>query len=154
MPFVLASLPLFVRLVQSVKRWYDSRLITHLINGGKYGFGIVMYGMYYNWRYHGNARSGASFALYCLAATIYSSYASAWDFLMDWSVLRLPPRTRYPLLREELLYSNHIPVRDENHPENGNAERFQDVLHCNCACRTRCALVTTLTLCPDHERHD
>lgn len=31
-PFVLASLPLLVRLVQSVKRWVDSRLITHLIN--------------------------------------------------------------------------------------------------------------------------
>lgn len=31
-PFVLAALPLLVRLVQSVKRWVDSRLITHLIN--------------------------------------------------------------------------------------------------------------------------
>lgn len=31
-PFVLASLPLLVRLVQSVKRWVDSRLVTHLIN--------------------------------------------------------------------------------------------------------------------------
>lgn len=31
-PFVLASLPLLARAVQSVKRWYDSRLYTHLIN--------------------------------------------------------------------------------------------------------------------------
>lgn len=31
-PIVLAMLPLFVRLVQSVKRWVDSRLLTHLIN--------------------------------------------------------------------------------------------------------------------------
>lgn len=30
--FVLSALPLFVRLVQSVKRYADSRLITHLIN--------------------------------------------------------------------------------------------------------------------------
>ncbi|KZT23700.1 EXS-domain-containing protein [Neolentinus lepideus HHB14362 ss-1] len=109
-PLVLAALPLFVRFVQSVKRWFDSRLVTHLINGGKYAAGIVQYGLYYNWRYHGSARSGASFALYCLFATIYSTYALTWDFLMDWSVLRLPPRTKYPLLRDELLYSDHIPV--------------------------------------------
>ena len=31
-PITLAMLPLFVRLVQSVKRWVDSRLLTHLIN--------------------------------------------------------------------------------------------------------------------------
>lgn len=31
-PFVLAILPFVLRLVQSVKRWYDSGLVTHLIN--------------------------------------------------------------------------------------------------------------------------
>lgn len=30
--FLLASLPLLVRLVQSVKRYVDSGLVTHLIN--------------------------------------------------------------------------------------------------------------------------
>ena len=30
--FALASLPLLARLVQSVRRWVDSRLVTHLIN--------------------------------------------------------------------------------------------------------------------------
>lgn len=31
-PFVLAALPLLVRFVQSIKRWVDSKLVTHLIN--------------------------------------------------------------------------------------------------------------------------
>ena len=31
-PFLLSSLPLFVRAVQSVKRYADSKLYTHLIN--------------------------------------------------------------------------------------------------------------------------
>lgn len=31
-PLALAALPLLVRLIQSIKRWYDSRVITHLIN--------------------------------------------------------------------------------------------------------------------------
>ena len=31
------------------------------------------------------------------------------DFLMDWSLLR--PHAKHPLLRDNLLYSNHIVVR-------------------------------------------
>ena len=59
--------------------------------------------------------------------TIYASYSSAWvnysqfieslknrliikqDFLMDWSLLR--PHAKHALLRDNLLYSNHIVVR-------------------------------------------
>jgi hypothetical protein len=33
-PFILAATPLVIRLVQSVKRYADSKLITHLINVG------------------------------------------------------------------------------------------------------------------------
>ncbi|THH00485.1 hypothetical protein EW026_g2059 [Hermanssonia centrifuga] len=106
-PFVLASIPLLVRLVQSIKRWVDSRLITHLINGGKYGSGIIYYLFYFNWRHRGGVQ-GASFALWCLFGTIYATYASAWDLLMDWSVLR--PHATYPFLRSELLYGSSIPL--------------------------------------------
>ncbi|OBZ67468.1 Phosphate transporter PHO1 [Grifola frondosa] len=105
--FVLASLPLLFRLVQSVKRWVDSRLITHLINGGKYGSGILMYLFYFMWREHGGGR-GSHFVVWCIFATNYSLYAASWDFLMDWSVLR--PHATYPLLRSELLYTNCIPL--------------------------------------------
>lgn len=38
-PFVLAILPFVVRLVQSIKRWFDSGLGTHLINVGYLVFG-------------------------------------------------------------------------------------------------------------------
>ncbi|KAA1472556.1 EXS-domain-containing protein [Dentipellis sp. KUC8613] len=106
-PFVLASLPLFTRLVQSIRRWFDSRLITHLINGGKYGAGIMYYLCYFIWRHNGENR-GASFAFFCLFGTIYAIYASSWDFLMDWSLLR--PHAKYPLLRSELVYSSYIPL--------------------------------------------
>ena len=71
--FWLASLPLLARLVQSVKRYVDSGLVTHLINvracfsifcvvqksrrprtqGGKYGSGIIQYLFYYLWRSNG-----------------------------------------------------------------------------------------------------
>ncbi|OCH89346.1 EXS-domain-containing protein [Obba rivulosa] len=104
--FVLASLPLLVRLVQSIKRWVDSRLVTHLINGGKYGSGIIYYLFYYLWRAHGAARGGF-FVLWCIFGVNYTIYASSWDILMDWSLLR--PHARYPLLRSEVLYTGYIP---------------------------------------------
>ncbi|KAI0266051.1 EXS family-domain-containing protein [Gloeopeniophorella convolvens] len=106
-PFVLATLPFVARFVQSVRRWADSRLVTHLINGGKYLTGIVYYLCYYLWRHNGGER-GTSFVFFCLLGTIYSSYASAWDLLMDWSLLR--PRARFPFLRQELVYSSSIPL--------------------------------------------
>ncbi|TFK72108.1 EXS-domain-containing protein, partial [Pluteus cervinus] len=103
--FVLAALPLFIRLVQSIKRYYDSKLVTHLINGGKYASGMLSYFFYYWWRSQGRGR-GASFALWCICNTSYAVYASSWDLLMDWSLLRR--HARYPLLRQELVYSNQV----------------------------------------------
>ncbi|KAI0918737.1 hypothetical protein AcV5_002647 [Taiwanofungus camphoratus] len=105
--FALAALPLLVRFVQSIKRWVDSSLITHLINAGKYGSGIIYYLVYYLWRAHGGGRGGR-FVTWCVFGTLYSLYASSWDFLMDWSVLR--PHVRHPMLRSELLYSNRLPL--------------------------------------------
>jgi len=104
--FALAALPLLARLMQSVKRYADSRLHTHLINGGKYGAGIISYFLYFHWRHQGSHLDGSSFALYCLFTTIYSLYASAWDFLMDWSIFQY--RAKYPLLRSEFMYSGQI----------------------------------------------
>ncbi|CAA7264392.1 unnamed protein product [Cyclocybe aegerita] len=103
--FALAAIPLFIRLVQSIKRYVDSRLITHLINGGKYGSGIVSYFFYFYWRHRQDDR-GTIFALWCLFNSCYSIYACAWDLLMDWSFMRL--HVKYPLLRPELVYTNQI----------------------------------------------
>ena len=66
--FGLAIIPFIIRLVQSVKRYVDSKLVTHLMNvsflffcasfsnvvsskAGKYGAGIVSYLLYFMWSY-------------------------------------------------------------------------------------------------------
>ncbi|KDR80317.1 hypothetical protein GALMADRAFT_62135, partial [Galerina marginata CBS 339.88] len=105
--FIIATLPLLIRLVQSIKRYADSKLVTHLINGGKYGTGIITYLFYFMWR-HRQDTHGTIFAFWCLFSVCYSIYAGAWDLLMDWSVLRL--HAKNPLLRPELIYSNHPPM--------------------------------------------
>ncbi|EGO29715.1 hypothetical protein SERLADRAFT_457875, partial [Serpula lacrymans var. lacrymans S7.9] len=70
--------------------------------------GLVYYFFYYYWRHNGNKDGGVSFVLWCLSGTIYSIYACTWDFLMDWSFLK--PHARYPLLRNELIYTNELPL--------------------------------------------
>jgi hypothetical protein len=85
--------------------------------------GMLMYAFYYYWR---SATGGeASFVLYILAATIYNVYACIWvctgfafisapdfdtpqDYLTDWSLLR--PQAKYPLLRDEVLCTDHLYV--------------------------------------------
>ncbi|KIK00028.1 hypothetical protein K443DRAFT_101164, partial [Laccaria amethystina LaAM-08-1] len=92
-------------------RYADSGLNTHLINGGKYASGIVSYLFYFLWRHHGQPFSNRDifFILWCLFTSCSSIYSATWDLLMDWSLLRL--HSPYPLLRSELIYSNHISVR-------------------------------------------
>lgn len=106
--FVLAALPFLVRFVQSLRRYRDSKLPTHLINAGKYGMGIVYYLCYFLWRRDGETDGGTSFILWCLSAVLYAIYGCAWDFLMDWSICK--PSAKYPLLRRELVYTSQIPV--------------------------------------------
>ncbi|KAF7316201.1 Signal transduction protein [Mycena indigotica] len=101
--FVLAILPFLVRFVQSVKRYADSKVHTHLINAGKYGAGCVAQFCYILWRHHGS-HYDATFAMWIITNTFATSYALAWDFLMDWSVLRL--HVRHKLLRQDLIYTH------------------------------------------------
>lgn len=86
--------------------------------------GMLMYAFYYYWR--STTGSGtAGLVLYILAATLYNVYACIWvcatsasvsgsdfnttqDYLTDWSLLR--PHSKYPLLRDEVLCTDHIYV--------------------------------------------
>ncbi|KXN92143.1 Protein SYG1, partial [Leucoagaricus sp. SymC.cos] len=103
--FALAALPFLIRLIQSIKRYADSGLFTHLINGGKYSAGIVYYFFYYLWR-HQETHYDPLFTPWLIFTFLYSVYAACWDLLMDWSLLK--PRTKHFLLRDDLGYSSHV----------------------------------------------
>ncbi|KAF7325791.1 Signal transduction protein [Mycena kentingensis (nom. inval.)] len=103
--FVLATLPFLIRLVQSIKRYVDSGLDTHMVNAGKYASGIVAYLCYFIWRHKGGG-FGPAFIAWCIFQTMYSFYALGWDLFMDWSLGKL--NERYPLLRKDLLFSDHV----------------------------------------------
>ena len=91
---------------------------------------MLMYAFYYYWRSTG-IFGGAGFVFYILAAIIYSGYACIWvraafvcpfgpnlnitqDYLTDWSVLRV--HAKYPLLRDEVLCADSLPV--STYPKN------------------------------------
>ncbi|KAF9652632.1 hypothetical protein BDM02DRAFT_2541909 [Thelephora ganbajun] len=72
---------------------------------------MLMYGFYQYWRYAESRRddeSKGAMVLYILAATLYSVYACCWDLLTDWSMLRT--HAKYPLLRDEVLCADHLPL--------------------------------------------
>jgi hypothetical protein len=102
--FGLASIPFIIRLLQSVRRYVDSRRVSHLINAGKYGSGIISYLFYFMWCYRQESR-GPILVLWCFFNTCYSIYACSWDFLMDYSVLQ--PHSKHLFLRTELMYIDH-----------------------------------------------
>ncbi|KAG9315676.1 EXS family-domain-containing protein [Chiua virens] len=103
----IGLLPFIIRFVQCVRRYWDSKLPTQLLNAGKYGAGMVYYIFYFNWRHQENSLTDKSYIYWCLAAVTYSLYGCAWDFFVDWSMCK--PYARYPLLRPELGYKTHIP---------------------------------------------
>ncbi|TRM56258.1 EXS family-domain-containing protein, partial [Schizophyllum amplum] len=103
--FAIGTIPFFIRVIQSIKRYYDSGLTTHILNAGKYSLGIVMYLLYFRWR-HTDEWSGGFYFAYIAVALMYSVFACGWDLLMDWSILRANATTF--LLRDELLYTHHI----------------------------------------------
>jgi len=92
---------------QSVRRYYDSPTSIHLVNAGKYGAGIVAYFFYILWCHLGRP-GGWPLALYCISTLSHSIYAGVWDVYMDWGLFR--PKSKYPFLRNDLGFRNHIPL--------------------------------------------
>ncbi|KAF8322842.1 EXS family-domain-containing protein [Cantharellus anzutake] len=84
-----------------------SGLRMHMINGGNYLSSVMYYVFYYLWRHNGTKIGDTAFILLCLSGSVMSLYTSAWDLLVDWSLL--DPMAEYRFLRTELLYRNYIP---------------------------------------------
>ncbi|KAG9123684.1 hypothetical protein FRC07_014276 [Ceratobasidium sp. 392] len=105
-PLALTALPSFIRLVQCVRRFIDSKNHIHLINGGKYTASMVSYTAYFAWRHFGSSWD-FRLGIWVLFATINSCYTTYWDLTMDWSVLQFKG-VKYKFLRKELVYSNRV----------------------------------------------
>ncbi|KAI9145933.1 EXS family-domain-containing protein [Paraphysoderma sedebokerense] len=98
---VLAMLPPFWRLLQCLRRYYDSKRVNpHLINGGKYLSGVINIWAAATWRVKGTTPALAFWVVFSIISTLYGY---AWDILMDWGFLQ--PTTKHKYLRDRLFYS-------------------------------------------------
>ncbi|WWD19646.1 hypothetical protein CI109_104108 [Kwoniella shandongensis] len=101
---LLLCLPALSRFIQCLKRYYDSKLIIHLINAGKYLSVITQQCLFVYWRSRGSKSNDASFIVWVIIATASAAYTCAWDLAIDWSLFR--PKSG--LLRKDLGYSRRF----------------------------------------------
>lgn len=106
---LLSSLPAFLRLMQCIRRHYDSKGASqvHLVNAAKYASTICHAFAYFAFRTTGS-QSSVRFVWWIVFATINACFTSSWDILMDWNLLHR--EARYPFLRMHLSFDDIWPM--------------------------------------------
>jgi len=99
------TLPGIWRLLQCLRRYYDSGLWTHLANGAKYTCTILQYMSLSMWRIHGG---NGLMAFFIASSTVNGLYCSFWDLNYDWSMPLNIYNRPWPLLRGVLAYRKRI----------------------------------------------
>lgn len=100
----LSALPSIWRFLQCLRRYMDTGdMFPHLANMMKYFSGCLYYCFLSLWRIE---ETNTYRALFITFATVYSTFASTWDIVMDWSLLQ--PNSKHFLLRDELFYGRPI----------------------------------------------
>ncbi|KAJ5104589.1 hypothetical protein NUU61_001936 [Penicillium alfredii] len=94
------SLPSIWRAFQCIRRYTDTKnAFPHLLNLGKYIFGVLYYATLSMYRINRHTRFQASFITFALLNAVYTS---VWDLIMDWSLGN--PYAKHPLLRDVLAF--------------------------------------------------
>lgn len=93
-------LPSVWRAFQCIRRYLDTRnAFPHLLNLGKYIFGVLYYATLSMYRIDLYTRFQAAFITFALLNAVYTS---VWDLIMDWSLGN--PYAKTPMLREVLAF--------------------------------------------------
>ncbi|KAI9375752.1 EXS-domain-containing protein [Aspergillus egyptiacus] len=95
-----SCLPSIWRALQCVRRYVDTKnAFPHLLNFGKYMFGVLYYATLSMYRIDKVTRFQAPFITFALLNAVY---CSVWDLAMDWSLGNV--YAKHPLLRETLAF--------------------------------------------------
>ncbi|PLB45945.1 EXS-domain-containing protein [Aspergillus steynii IBT 23096] len=93
-------IPSILRALQCLRRYADTKnVFPHLLNFGKYMFGVLYYATLSMYRIDKVTRFEAPFITFALLNAVYTS---VWDLAMDWSLGN--PYARNPLLRDALAF--------------------------------------------------
>eukprot|EP00347_Sterkiella_histriomuscorum_P004047 403361947 len=96
----IAFLPFWFRFAQCMRRYHDTKVRAHLINGGKYmtSISVQVAAIFYT-----KNKSDLTLLIFIganVASTIYSYY---WDMIMDWGLFRSHEKGK-KYLRSKLFY--------------------------------------------------
>ena len=91
--------PLWIRILQCLRRLRDERATLHLVNVGKYGCGCLALVVRYLRDTRGTTSGWTTAAALCALCSALYSYG--WDLSMDWGLLR--PSARQAGLRDTLM---------------------------------------------------
>lgn len=98
---LITMLPPWWRLLQCLRRYYDTKLVSpHIINAIKYSLTVLTVWTGSAWRITNHPGSLAVYLITGITAAIYSSL---WDYYKDWGFGDFD--CKYKGLRERLLYS-------------------------------------------------
>jgi len=107
----ITLVPYWLRLTQCFRRlrdeWYQRRQKgflekwAHALNAGKYSASLVAVAA--KMAKHHYDDSDAAENVFIVVAAIAATYSCAWDFYMDWGLLR--PNAAHPMLRDKLQLS-------------------------------------------------
>ncbi|XP_039267129.2 xenotropic and polytropic retrovirus receptor 1 homolog [Styela clava] len=105
---VLACYPAWIRFIQCLRRFYDSRKwFPHFVNAGKYStvfFKVLFNALFVLHFDHTGELNSVYFYLWLASLFISSCYTLAWDIKMDWGFLdKNAGENKW--LREEIVYS-------------------------------------------------
>ncbi|KAH8423548.1 SPX and EXS domain-containing protein [Aspergillus melleus] len=94
------TIPSILRALQCIRRYADTKnVFPHLLNFGKYMFGVLYYATLSMYRIDKITRFEAPFITFALLNAVYTS---VWDLAMDWSLGN--PYAKHPLLRDALAF--------------------------------------------------
>ncbi|KAL4925165.1 EXS family-domain-containing protein [Aspergillus undulatus] len=94
------TLPSIWRALQCIRRYVDTKnVFPHLLNFGKYMFGVLYYATLSMYRINKVTRFQAPFITFALLNAVYTS---VWDLAMDWSLGNI--YAKHILLRETLAF--------------------------------------------------
>ncbi|CAG8700960.1 22794_t:CDS:10 [Cetraspora pellucida] len=100
-PFI-SSIPQWLRILQCLKRLWDTREMIHLVNILKYLSVIIS--TFFFWIQLRNVGNNLTTICWVVVQTISSIYTFTWDVKMDWSLLQI--HSSNYLLRDELGFKN------------------------------------------------
>ena len=100
--WIISILPFWFRLMQCLKRYYQSGLIVNIYNAGKYFSKIVPALIIIFFQSANNLNpvkkiGNNGFTYYLISNTIATIWCSVWDYYMDWGLFRSFKKERFML---------------------------------------------------------